>query len=174
MDLAGERNLLTQAGYPNGFDMTLLTSGGGTNGALIVQRVADDLNRVGVNVDIQQSPVMRFLMDFVRGRIETDSFTLQWGSYPILDTIQMTNIHSCRKADPWFCDRSIQPTIEAAWTETDPDTALDLRQQVMRHYHAQAPSIFLHENIGFVGLSPRTCGYDQTFGYIAFEDIIIN
>ncbi len=171
-DLA--RNLLTEAGYPNGFDMTLLTSGGGTNGALIVQRVADDLNRIGVNVDIQQSPVMRFLMDFVRGRIETDSFTLQWGSYPILDAIQMTNIHSCRKADPWFCDRSIQPTIEAAWTETDPDTALDLRQQVMRHYHTQAPSIFLHENIGFVGLSPRTYGYDQTFGYIAFEDIILN
>jgi peptide/nickel transport system substrate-binding protein len=165
------RKLLSEAGYPNGFEMTLATSGGGTNGVLVVQRVADDLNRVGVNVNVQQRPVMRFLLDFVRDRIEADSFTLQWGSYPILDAIQMTNINSCRKADPWYCDQDIQPTIEAAWAETDPDKALDLRQQVMRHYHAQAPSIFLHENIGFIGLSPRTSGYDQINGYIAFEDI---
>ena len=165
------KSLMAEAGYPNGFEMSLETAGSSTNGTLVVQRVADDLARVGVKVNIQKKPVMRFLMDFVRDRTEADSFTLQWGAYPILDAIQTTNINSCRKSSPWYCDPTIQPTIEAAWIETDPDKALALRHQVMRHYHDQAPSIYLHENIAFVGLNPRVSGFDQTFGYISFETI---
>ena len=165
------RQLLAEAGYADGFTMTLETSGGGTNGRSIVQRVADDLNRIGIQVDVQQKPVMRFLLDFVRGRIDSDSFTLQWGSYPILDSIQMTNINSCRKSDPWYCDENIQPTIEAAWAESDPDLALALRRQVMRHYRDDAASILLHENVGFIGLGPHVQGFDQTFGYVSYESV---
>lgn len=165
--------LLTEAGYPDGFDMVIETSGGGTNGWLVVQRVADDLARVGVRADVQQKPTMRFLLDFVRGRIEADAFTLQWGTYPILDCINTTNINSCRKADPWYCDETIQPIIEAAWIETDEDKALALRHQIMRHYHEQAPCIYLHENMAFQGVAPRVSGYRQTFGYIDFENIRI-
>jgi len=165
------RRLLKEAGVGDGFDMTILTSGGGTNGAFIVQRVAADLVKSGVRASIQTRPVMQFLGDFVRGRIATDAFTLQWGSYPLLDSIQMTNINSCRKTQPWFCDETIQPVIEAAWLETDSSQALALRQQVMGYYRDTAPSIFLHENIAFTGLSPRTRGYDQTFGYIHFDSV---
>jgi ABC-type transport system substrate-binding protein len=171
-DLERAKSLMADAGYPDGFDMSLLTSGGGTNADLVVQRIADDLTRIGVRIDVQQRPVMRFLMDFIRGRIESDAFTLQWGSYPIVDSIQTTNINSCRKVmAPWLCDPTIQPTIDAAWVETDPDLALDLRQEVMGHYREQSPSILLYENIGFVGLGPRIQGFDQTFGYISFETI---
>jgi ABC-type transport system substrate-binding protein len=167
------RALLKDAGVTNGFDMTILTSGGGTNGAFIVQRVAADLNRAGIRATIQTRPVMQFLGDFVQGRISTEAFTLQWGSYPLLDAIQMTNINSCRKTQPWYCDDTIQPVIEAAWLETDPQQALALRHQVMGHYREQAPSIFLYENIAFTGLSPRTRRYDQTFGYIDFEGVTL-
>ncbi len=166
--------LLKDAGAGDGFAMTILTSGGGTNGQFVVQRVADDLNRVGIRAEVQQRPVMQFLTDFVRGRIDTDAFTLQWGTYPLLDAIQVTNINSCRKTDPWFCDQTIQPVIERAWVETDPIAALALRHQIMGYYRDMAPSIFLHENIAFVGLSPRTRGFDQTFGYIDFEGITLS
>lgn len=166
------KTLLTEAGYEDGFTMTFVApAGGGTNGDLVVQRIADDLGRVGVRVEVQARPVMRFLMDFVRGRIESDAFRLQWGSYPIVDVIQTTNINSCRKSQPWYCDPGIQPMIDAAWSEMDPNKAELLRHQIMRHYHDQAPSIFLYENIAFVGLSPRTKGFDQTFGFIDFENI---
>jgi peptide/nickel transport system substrate-binding protein len=165
------QRLLADAGYPDGFDMTLETSGGGTNGALVVQRVADDLSRIGVNVDVQTKPVMRFLVDMVRGRIESEAFTLQWGAYPILDAIEATNTNSCRKTVPWYCDPEFQPVIEAAWIETDLDKALALRHQIMRHYYDQVPTIYLHENVGFIGASPRVSGFDQTFGYIDFESI---
>lgn len=166
--------LLAEAGYPDGFDMTLETSGGGTNGRSVIQRIADDLSRVGVRVEIEQTPVNQFLLSFVRDRIEADAFSLQWGTYPILDAIQMTNINSCRKPSPWYCDRTFQPVIEAAWVETDPDKAIALRHQVMRHYHDQVPCIYLHENIAFQGVHPRVSGYRQTFHYIDFENVRIS
>ncbi|MDX2144415.1 MAG: ABC transporter substrate-binding protein [Rhodospirillaceae bacterium] len=168
-DPAAAKALLAEAGYANGFTMTLETSGGSTNGVAVVQRVAEDLKRVGVNMVVRQKQTIKFLNDFVNGVYEADSFTLQWGGYPTLDALQFTNLSSCRKAKPWFCDPAIQPVIEQAWAETDPAQALALRHQVMRHYRDQAPGIFLHENIAFVGLSPRTTGYQPIFGHVDYD-----
>lgn len=172
-DLAMAKKLLAEAGYENGFNMTLETSGGTTNSLLIVQRVADDLARVGIKVEVRQKGVIQYLTDFVRGRFESDAFTLQWGSYPTLDSVQMTMMNSCRKTNPWFCDTTIQPDIEAAWVEAEPTRALDLRHKIMRHYHDQAPGLFLHENVNLIAQSPRTTGYESVFGFVDFDNIRI-
>lgn len=172
-DVAGARKLLAEAGYPNGFAMVLETSAGSTNAAAIVQRVADDLTKVGIKMEIRAKPVIQYLNDFVFGRITADALTMQWGSYPTLDAIQMTVMSSCRKTNPWYCDRTIQPTIDAAWAETDPKKALELRQQVMRYYHDNAPGIFLYDNVQFIGLSPRTSGFGSVFGFVDFENVKI-
>ncbi|MBL8644230.1 MAG: ABC transporter substrate-binding protein [Rhodospirillaceae bacterium] len=173
-DPTAAKKLLAEAGYANGFPMVLETATGSTNSILIVQRIADDLTRVGVKVEVRQKGVIQFLNDFVRGRFEADAFTLQWGSYPTLDAIQMTIMSSCRKNLPWYCNREIQPVIDAAWQEQDPAKALALRQQVMRFYHDDAPGLFLHENVTFLGLSPRTSGYNAHFGFVTYENIRIS
>ncbi|MFL2769432.1 MAG: ABC transporter substrate-binding protein [Rhodospirillaceae bacterium] len=170
-DLA--KRLLIEAGYPDGFSMTLETSGGGTNGILVVQKVADDLARIGIEVDITIKPVMRFLVDYVRGRINADAFTLEWSAYPTLDALESTNTNSCRKTVPWYCDPGFQPVIEAAWSETNQAKGLALRHQVMRHYYEQLPTIYLHENVGFVGINSRVTGFTQTYGFIDFESVQI-
>jgi len=163
--------LLTEAGFGNGFNMTLETSGGTTNSLLVVQRVADDLAGVGIKVEIRTKPGTQYLLDFVQGRYEPDAFTLQWGSYPSLDSIQMSSIGSCRKTNPWYCNPDIEPTITAAWSEADPDKALALRHKVMKFYHDEAPSLFMYDNVTFLGLSPRTSGYTNVFGFIPYEDV---
>jgi len=170
-DPAAAKSLLAEAGYAGGFPITFATSGGGVNSFLIVQRIADDLARVGVKVEVRTKPSTQYLLDFVQGRYDTDAFTLQFGAYPSLDAIQMTTTASCRKTNPWYCDPAIQPVIDAAWSEADPAKALALRHQVMRHYHDQAPAIFMYDNVAFIGLSPRTSGYDNAFGSIAYENV---
>ena len=165
------KSLLTEAGFGNGFPMALETSGGTTNSLLIVQRVADDLARVGIKVEIRAKMATQYLLDFVQGRYEPDAFTLQWVSYPSLDAIQMSTIGSCRKTNPWYCNSEIEPTITAAWSEADPDKALALRHKVMKFYHDEAPSLFLYDNVTFLGLSPRTTGYTNIFGFIPYEDV---
>jgi peptide/nickel transport system substrate-binding protein len=170
-DPAQAKHLLTEAGFGDGFAMTLGTSGGGTNSLLIVQRIADDLARVGIKVEVRTKPSTQYLLDFVQGRFDTDAFTLQWGAYPSLDAIQMTTTGSCRKTNTWYCDPSIEPTITAAWSETDPAKALALRHAIMRHYHDAAPSLFMYDNVTLIGLSPRTAGYDSVFGFIPYENV---
>ncbi len=172
-DVAAAKKLLTEAGHPNGFSMTLETAVGSTNSVLIVQRIADDLARAGVKVEVRQKGVIQFLSDFMAGRFEADAVMLQWGSYPTLDAIHMTSMNSCRKKEPWYCNQEIQPTIEAAWLETDPAKALELRHKIMTFYHDDAPGLFLYENVGFLGLSPRTKGYDSYFGFVPFENVRI-
>jgi peptide/nickel transport system substrate-binding protein len=172
-DPAQAKALLAEAGYADGFTMTLETSGGSTNGLAVVQRVAEDLKRVGVVVAVRQKQTIKFLNDFVNGVYEADAFTLQWGGYPTLDALQFTNLSSCRKTKPWYCDPAVQPVIEQAWVETDAAQALALRRQVMRHYRDQVPGIFLHENILFVGLSPRTSGYQPIFSHVEYDQVEI-
>ncbi|MCB2108807.1 MAG: ABC transporter substrate-binding protein [Rhodobacteraceae bacterium] len=168
------RALLREAGYADGFAITLQTSGFGTSMLAIIQQIANDWAQIGVNVTVQMKPVIRYLTDFVRGRYEADAMTLQWGAYPTLDSIQMTNLSSCRKTVPWYCDQAIQPVIEEAWLETDPDKALALRRQVMRYYHDQAPGLFLFEGVAFIGLSARTRGFDSVFGIVAYDQITLD
>jgi peptide/nickel transport system substrate-binding protein len=172
-DPAAARKLLAEAGHANGFSMVLETATGSTNSGLIVQRIADDLSRVGVKMEIRPKPVIQFLSDFVAGRFEADASTLQWGAYPTLDAIHMTIMNSCRKKAPWYCNEEIQPVIEQAWIEADEAKALELRHKIMQFYHDDAPGIFLHENVGFLGVSPRTTGYDSHFGFVPFENIRI-
>jgi len=172
-DPDGARALLREAGYADGFAMTLETSSFGTNGSAVVQQIADDWSRVGVKAEIRTKPVIAYLGDFVQGRFKADALTLQWGAYPTLDAIQMTNISSCRKPYPWYCDPAIQPTVDAAWVETDPAKALALRRQVMRHYRDQAPGLFLYESVAFIGVSARTHGFNSAFGLVNFDEVTL-
>jgi len=170
-DVDGARKLMAEAGQSNGFPMTLEIATGNMVSLMVAQRVADDLARIGVKTEVRQKPVIQFLTDFVRGRFETDALMVQWGAYPTLDAVQFTTGNSCRKDKGWYCDPKIAPTIDAAWTETDPAKALALRHTIMRHYHDQAPGLFLYENIQFVGLSPRTTGFESAFGIVSWDNV---
>ena len=165
--------LMKAAGYDDGFEITLTTSGTGTNGELIVQTVAQDLLRIGVKVKLVKQPIMQFIIDFVRGRITSDAFTWPWVSYPILDSIYTTKTNSCMKVNGWYCNPEIQPVIDQAWVEGSPEKAIELRKQIMSHYHEEAPSIFLYEYVGFAGMGPRIKEFDQVFGYINFDKITL-
>ncbi len=164
------RALLAEAGYPDGFSFTLETG----IGAALVQRVADDLSRIGVTMEVQMRPVMAFLADFTGGRMTRDGFMLSWTATPVLDATQAVALHSCLKPLPWYCDQSIMPTIMEAMGEWDTQRAIDLRHQVMRYYRNQAPGIYLHESVGFAALSDQVSGFKYTYGKILYDQIEIS
>jgi len=170
-DPEAARALMLEAGYPDGFTFVVETSAGDPNLALVLQRVAADLKSIGVNMEIQSRPLMVFLGDFVRGSLTRDAFTLVWGATPTLDAVRAIALHSCQKPAPWYCDKRITPTIEAAVTEWDNERAIALRQQIMKFYHDEAPSIFLYESVGFSGLHKRVRGFRYTYGKINYHEI---
>jgi len=170
-DPEAARALILEAGYPDGFTFVVETSAGTPNVSLVLQRVAADLKRVGVTMEIQSRPLMIYLSDFVRGSLAKDAFTLVWGATPTLDAVRAIALHSCQKPKPWYCDERITPTIEAARIEWDNERAISLRQQIMKFYHNEAPSIFLYESVGFSGLHKRVRGFRYDYGKINYHEI---
>jgi len=169
-DPGAAKALIAEAGYPDGFSFVLEVGIGNA----LVQRVADDLSRIGVNMEIQLRPIIAFLSDFTGGRLSLDGFMLSWAATPVLDATQAVALHSCLKPNPWYCDERIMPKIMAGMGEWDTDRAIDLRHEVMQFYHDETPGIFLHESVGFAGLNSRVSGFDYTYGKILYDRIGIS
>lgn len=165
------RQLLAEAGYPDGFSFKLRTSLAGPGQASVYQQVASDLRKIGVDMVFDVVPSTQFLSDLRRLAEIAEAFTLPLPVFPIMDSMRAMAFHSCLVAIPWYCDQNIQPVIENALVEWDMDKAVALRQQVMRHYHDQAPVLYLHEAKTFVGLSARVRNYNDVFGFVDYDAI---
>lgn len=167
------RSLLAEAGYEDGFVFEFLTQTGLGSGDLVFQLVASDLARVGVTMEIRQLPAAAFLQTVLRDPNHggAGGHALIWPAWPIFDAMRPMLMHSCRRSTPWHCDQAIQPKIEEALVEWDPDRALALRYEVMAYTRDTAPAIFLYESPEFAATSPHVNGYRQDHGHINYHEI---
>lgn len=165
------KQLLEEAGYPNGFSFKLRTAFAGPGQGSVYQQAASDLRKIGVEMIFDVVPPSQFLSDLRRLADIAEAFTLPIPFFPTMDSMRAMAFHSCQMAIPWYCDRSIQPVIEKALTEWDMEKAVELRRDVMRHYHDQAPVLYLHEAMTFVGLSGRVRNYNDVFGFVDYDAV---
>lgn len=167
------RSLLAEAGYPDGFAFEFLTQTGLGSGTLLFQQVAADLARIGVAMEIRQLPASAYLTAILRDPDHggAGAHAVIWPAWPTFDALRPLLMHSCLRNPAWHCDEAIQPKIEEALAEWDPERGLRLRQELMEYTRDSAPAIFLHESPEFAGLSPRVTGYRQMHGYINYNEI---
>jgi peptide/nickel transport system substrate-binding protein len=166
--------LLSEAGYPQGFAMALtMSAGSAAADSEIHQRIADDLAKIGVRVEIRSVPMAQYLQHISRASFETDAFGMTFPNDPNLDALRPLRIHSCLRREPFYCDQRIMPKIEAALREGDPKRSLALRHEIMAWYAAEAPSLFIYEGVRFVGTTAKVSGYDESNGNIAFDRITL-
>ncbi len=169
-DLA--RQLLTDAGYPNGFDFVFEgIVGTGPNDAALWQTVAADLARIGVNMTIRTITYPQLTSNVNRGNWAGDGLSMDFGTAPSLNAMRPFQLHSCEWHVAWFCDESIMPTIEAARIEVDDEKRLELTRNVLRYYRDQASSLFLYDQIAFDGLSSRVSNYAPRTILINYDGI---
>ena len=166
------RALLAEVGYPNGFRFVLQgVIGSGPADGDVYQKVAQDLARIGVTMEIKVFPVAQLLRSVVEGDWDGDAFGLTYATEPTVDALRPMRQHSCLGAHPWYCDQRIMPTIQAAMIEGDVDKARALRQQVMRFYRNEYASLFLYEIPRFAGLRAGVTGFAEVHGFIDYDRI---
>ena len=61
--------------------------------------------------------------------------------------------------------------ISAALQESDIEKRRQLTEDIMRYYHDQAPTIWMHEIVGFTGLGPRVTNFREDLAVIAFDEV---
>jgi peptide/nickel transport system substrate-binding protein len=168
-DPAKARELLTAAGFPNGFDVvTEIVVGFVAQDGEIYQRVAEDLAKVGVNMELRQITSAVWIKNFLGGTWGGDAFGAGYNSAPYNDAIRFMVFTSCKKPNPYFCDESVVPLIDKSDTLFDVDERREALQELLAIHHDLAPSIFLVESFDLAGYSKRLNGFEnlgKTFNY---------
>lgn len=174
------RQLLNEAGYGDGFKMTVeLLTGFFAADALIYQQVAQDLTRVGIKTDIVSiafgdfltkirpgagkplgygPEVMAFQMDFPLGVGSTaaNNVARNW---------------SCRRANQYYCNEEEVGILAQAETEFDLETRRAKLQELMALQHENAPGLFLIEISDLVGRGGNIHGVNMVDRIINYHEI---
>ncbi len=167
------RELLREAGYPDGFDIVIeVTSGIIPEATEIAQVAAQDLSRVGINVELRKIAYTDWVGKWVKTSWEGEAFVFGWGAY-LPDSIGNITIHSCEKVVPWFCDESLTPAIAGQYTMFDPKEREAALQALFRIYHEEAPFLFLVDTSDLAGSSERLRNFRNTGNTFNYDEVSI-
>lgn len=171
-DVTLAKQLMAEAGYPDGFDLPiLLVPGGSANSQDWYQQIASDLAEIGVKMEIRPTRLPNYLDYMYNGGWPSLGFAMS--SYTF-DPIAAYRIRSCAWTHPYHCDLDMIPLIDKARAATTPQERARLTRDVLKHEHENPPGIFLWQNVSFEGLGPRVKEYWSGADTIRVEDIQLN
>ena len=149
------RELLAEAGYPDGFEVTLGTpSGRYVNDVQVAQAVAAQLGAIGLTVNQEVREYGAYVGELFAGDAP-DLFLIGWGNapfdadfilYPLLRTDELLSYYSSPELDALLDEA--HTTLDRGAREEAYGAALELIQD-------EAPMIFLYKQRDAYGVSDR-------------------
>lgn len=168
-DPARARALLTEAGYPDGFSMTVELVGSFDN--VVHEQIAAELRKIGVDVILRPQATPEFTSRLFNNQWEGDAFDYGYIVFPSLDSLAPLRLHSCLNPKPWHCDRQVADLMVAADAEFDLGRRRALTEQVMRLMIDDPPGILLTEGYRSYAALPHVVGLEAPMGLIRYEKI---
>jgi peptide/nickel transport system substrate-binding protein len=155
------KELLKQAGYPNGVDITLH---GGTSEAFnrqLYEAIAEMLTEVGLRTNLKiWDPGPAWNKFFQAEGKATNGFLASWGYYSTFDADAI--LHPLYHTEPggwvgkWYTRvPGLDELIDAGRTTVDKDARLATYAKIQRLIKEEAPSIFLYHQHDMLGLNKR-------------------
>jgi peptide/nickel transport system substrate-binding protein len=174
-DPAKAKALLAEAGYADGFPLTIAVYGGLLpNDTLIFQKVAQDLGAVGVKVELRPLVFADYVRRLFAGDWQgIDAFSNGWLGSGLGDPIRSIDQFSCRFTAPFFCDESVLPAIDATRTEMDPARREALMHKVMAELNRVGVALWLVEFSAIYGVAPRIGNFDTRDVGVKFEQLTL-
>jgi peptide/nickel transport system substrate-binding protein len=173
-DPARARTLLAEAGWPKGFSIVLeATSGSGPNDDLVNLTVAQQLQDIGVQVEIRRVSSNQLIANSFDGKWKGDAFAIAYSFAPTLEALRALDRHSCLNPQAWYCNPGVMPLVQAAQTEFEPGRNLKLRHEIMAFYRKDWASIFMFQQPRFAGTSGRISGLKVINNQISYDEIAL-
>lgn len=153
-DLARARALLTQAGYPQGFEITLdCPNNRYLNDEALCVAIANMLAKVNIKVRVNAMPRSQFFTKLEK--LDTSFYLLGWGgaetdAQPTMDPLMHTfDATSGRGDDNYgrFSDLNLDVLIQAAAVETDAVKRKALVRQALLLHHGNIYHLVLHRQM---------------------------
>jgi peptide/nickel transport system substrate-binding protein len=171
-DPARAKQLLAEAGYPNGFTfVTEASSGGRGPTGSIAQKIAQDLAAVGVKMEIRSVPQSKIFRAAYDGSFEGQAFSMMYGSIPYMDALASLRLHSCLWQTPWNCTPAYAERITQAYAAFDLAEREKLTKELVRDIRDDAPAIWLYDDVTFDAVASRVKNYRPVFSTINYEEL---
>ncbi|MSO65146.1 MAG: hypothetical protein EXQ85_05005 [Alphaproteobacteria bacterium] len=145
-DPAKAKELLANAGYPNGFDLLVeVYVGGIAKDSEMYQYAADALSRIGIRTTLKQLAFNDyFTKNVVTGDIEGDAFGLSLRFEPLMDPITVVKARSClAPGHKYSCEQAHVDKIRAVESEMDVEKRRKMMEELMQIIHDDAVSLHL-------------------------------
>ncbi len=155
------KELLKQAGYPNGVDITLHTGFGTAWGRQMAEALAEMLTEVGLRTNLKIWDPGPAWDKFFQGEGKaTHGFYGSWGYYSTFDADAI--LHPLYHTEPggwvgkWYTRvPGLDQLIDEARSTVDRETRLATYAEIQRLIKEEAPSIFLYHQHDMLGISKR-------------------
>jgi peptide/nickel transport system substrate-binding protein len=153
-DPAAARKLLADAGYPNGFEVTLdCPNNRYVNDEEICIAVAAMLTRIGINTKVTALPRATYFPKLEKG--DTSFYMLGWGgavtdAQTTLDPVLRSRDNATGKGFfnyGRYSNAKLDQLIDAAAVEPNPDKRRELIRQALAEHNAQIHHVPLHRQM---------------------------
>ena len=141
------KELLTQAGYADGFPLKFYVYGGLLPGdSLVFQKMAQDLSSINVITELRQITFPDYVRRLFSGDWgDSDGFSIGWMNHVLWDPQRSFEQFSCAYSAPFYCDEEIMPLINQAKIEMNPNIREKLLQDIVADLHKQGAALWLIE-----------------------------
>jgi peptide/nickel transport system substrate-binding protein len=167
-DPAGARRMLAEAGYPNGFRLTMhCSSGRYVNDRQTCQAVAQMLNRIGIQTGVEAEPPSVFYARMTR--FDASLLLNGWGSIGDNLVVMRQALHSVDEARGYggfnrgrYANAEVDRLIETAAAMIDPDRRREAQQKAMEGAMADLGVIPLY-TAGWAWAARKELRYEAGF-----------
>jgi peptide/nickel transport system substrate-binding protein len=154
------RELLAEAGYADGFDLTLVSPNGRyLNDRLASEAIAGMWSEVGVRTQVQVMDWSPFV-DGVLGKTHEAFFFSQVGV--LLDATLSINFHSGKAGAAWqgYTNAEVDQIIDDAPKTLDPVARNDMYKKLGNIIYEECPWVFLWNQQGVYGIRDEVQGWE--------------
>ncbi|BAB06745.1 glutathione ABC transporter substrate-binding protein [Halalkalibacterium halodurans] len=162
-DVEEAKALLDEAGYPNGFETTIVSND--TRAFMdIAVFVQQELQAIGIDVQVETVETSTFLE--LAGNGDTEMFVSSWGTVTLdADYGLYPMFHSENAGFPgnrtFFANEELDDLLERARKETDEATRLELYKDAQQIIVDEVPLVFLYHSELLAGLGEQVEGFWQ-------------
>ncbi len=168
------KQLLAEAGYPNGFSATLDTVSWYIKNTDVAQVIAEQLKQVGVNIKVNnvESSVYRTLVPSGK---QSDMYVLGWSSTNTLDAdAAIYAILHSGESYSTYNNPSVDAKLDEARSTSDAERRKALYKEIQEEVLEDAPRIFLYQENQYYGVSKKLNWNGRIDGSIPVSTITPN
>src|SRR5262249_3298044 len=157
-DLAQAKKLLAEAGFPNGLDVGLLSTGPTVEPGLIqtTEAIVADLAKAGIRAKQRFVGEVGPFTNLVRDNKADPMFTWSWGYYSVFDADAiLIDVMTCGQPYSYYCNKALDDLVIQGRSTLDSKRRTELYARAQRLIYDDAAYLYKWGLRGVWGISSR-------------------